>query len=526
MVSVQLVNNMKLTVVYSTRKIDETYIKHIENTCGVKGVEVLPFENPDGVSLTEVYNELLEKAQNDIVVFCHDDLIFNTKKWGKKILKHFDNSDYGVLGLAGTTELPETGRWWEDINQPLSNMVGLVNHSQDGKTWESKYSMSVGENIIPVVMLDGLFFAVDKTKIESTFNEEIKGFHFYDVDFTFSNHLDGVKVGVVTNVRVTHKSVGQTNEEWEKNRLQFVKEKSTYLPASVGVEIFYTEKIPMIKNQPKLSIIIPTKDNIDILFGCINSIIEKSEYKNYEIIVADTGSGEKNMIKIEEFCEDKDFIKLIKFDYYNFAQINNEVVSQYISKDTELLLFCNNDIELINDAISRVVSVWIKNKNKVGTVGARLHFEDNTVQHGGMLLWLKKEWLTENGLSQIEISHYNLRQSYKHSQEGYSRIVGNTGAFLLVSKDLFKKVGGFNPTYIECFEDAELNFSILLEGKMNLFVSDAVAYHYESKTRDESDEKLSRLQQDYRERLFPFIGQALNDEHKGRIIGQFINVIE
>ena len=251
MVSVQLVNNMKLTVVYSTRKIDETYIKHIENTCGVKGVEVLPFENPDGVSLTEVYNELLEKAQNDIVVFCHDDLIFNTKKWGKKILKHFDNSDYGVLGLAGTTELPETGRWWEDINQPLSNMVGLVNHSQDGKTWESKYSMSVGENIIPVVMLDGLFFAVDKTKIESTFNEEIKGFHFYDVDFTFSNHLDGVKVGVVTNVRVTHKSVGQTNEEWEKNRLQFVKEKSTYLPASVGVEIFYTEKIPMIKNQPK-----------------------------------------------------------------------------------------------------------------------------------------------------------------------------------------------------------------------------------------------------------------------------------
>ena len=232
------------------------------------------------------------------------------------------------------------------------------------------------------------------------------------------------------------------------------------------------------------------------------------------------------MIKIEEFCEDKDFIKLIKFDYYNFAQINNEVVSQYISKDTELLLFCNNDIELINDAISRVVSVWIKNKNKVGTVGARLHFEDNTVQHGGMLLWLKKEWLTENGLSQIEISHYNLRQSYKHSQEGYSRIVGNTGAFLLVSKDLFKKVGGFNPTYIECFEDAELNFSILLEGKMNLFVSDAVAYHYESKTRDESDEKLSRLQQDYRERLFPFIGQALNDEHKGRIIGQFINVIE
>ena len=273
-------------------------------------------------------------------------------------------------------------------------------------------------------------------------------------------------------------------------------------------------------------IIIPTKNNVNILFGCINSIIEKSQYKNYEIIVADTGSSEENMEKIEDYCNNKNFIKLVKFDYYNFAQINNEVVYEHVAEDTELLLFCNNDIELINDAITRVVSVWTKNKKKVGTVGARLHFEDNTVQHGGMLLWLKKEWMTEQGLTQIEITHYNLRQAYRHAQEGYHRVVGNTGAFLLVAKDLFEKVGGFNPTYIECFEDAELNFSILLEGKMNLFATDAVAYHYESKTRDESSEKLSRLQEDYRERLFPFLGQALGDEYKGRIIGQFINVIE
>ena len=67
---------------------------------------------------------------------------------------------------------------------------------------------------------------------------------------------------------------------------------------------------------------------------------------------------------------------------------------------------------------------------------------------------------------------------------------------------------------------------MLLEGKVNLFVSDAVAYHYESKTRDKSDEKLERLQEDYRERLFPFIGGALGDNRKGSIIGQFINVVE
>jgi len=527
MVSVQQeINKMGLTIVFSTRKLEESYIKHIKDTCGVRNVEVLSYENPNGSSLTEIYNKALKDAKNDIIIFCHDDIIFNTKKWGKRVLSHFESSDYGILGLAGTRKLPESGSWWEDINQPLSNMVGIVNHSQNGKTWESKYSEPMLTNIIPVVILDGLFFGVDRTKIKNHFNEEVKGFHFYDIDFTFSNHLEGVKIGVITNIRITHKSVGQTNEEWEKNRLEFINRYSGNLPSEVEFDIFYSGKQTRIKKQPKLSIIIPTKDNIDILFNCLNSIYEKTIYDNYKIIVADTGSEETNLEKIRKFCETNNKTKLIEFDYYNFAQINNEVVYEYVDEDTELILFCNNDIELINDAITRMVNVWKKNRKKVGTVGARLHFGDNTVQHGGMLLWLKKDWLTERGLTRIEITHYNLRQGYKHRLEGTNPVVGNTGAFLLIEKDLFTKVGGFNPTYIECFEDAELNFSVLLEGRVNLFVSDAVAYHYESKTRNKSDEKLERLQQDYRERLFPFVGQALGDKKKATLLGQFINVVQ
>jgi GT2 family glycosyltransferase len=214
---------MSLTVAFSTRKLEESYIEHIRETSGIKDIEILSYENPNGKSLTKIYNEALKESTNDIVLFCHDDIIFNTKRWGKKLLKHFSESDYSVLGLAGTRKLPESGSWWEDINQPLSNMVGIVNHSQNGKTWESKYSEPVLENIIPVVILDGLFFAVDKNKIKKQFDEEVKGFHFYDIDFTFTNHLEGVKVGVITNIRITHKSIGQTNEQWEENRLEFIK---------------------------------------------------------------------------------------------------------------------------------------------------------------------------------------------------------------------------------------------------------------------------------------------------------------
>jgi GT2 family glycosyltransferase len=517
---------MSLTIAFSTRELEESYIDHIKKTSGIKNIEILSYKNPNGESLTKIYNKALEESKNDIIVFCHDDIIFNTKKWGKRLLKHFSDSDYGILGLAGTRKLPESGSWWEDINQPMSNMVGIVNHSQNGKTWESKYSQPVLSNIIPVVILDGLFFAVDRTRIKKHFNEEVDGFHFYDIDFTFTNHLEGVKIGVITNIRITHKSMGQTNEEWEKNRLEFISRHADNLPAEVDFDLFYTNKELTLKKQPKLSIIIPTKDNIDILFNCLNSIYEKTTYTNFEIVVADTGSEKENLEKMREFCNSNNRTSIVEFDYYNFAQINNEVVYDYVSDDTELVLFCNNDIELINDAISRMVSVWQKNKKKVGTVGARLHFEDNTVQHGGMLLWLKKDWLTERGLTRIEITHYNLRQGYKHVLEGTSPVVGNTGAFLLIQKDLFTKVGGFNPTYIECFEDAELNFSVLLEGKVNLFVSDAVAYHYESKTRNKSDEKLERLQEDYRERLFPFIGGALGDRKKATYLGQFINVVQ
>ena len=190
---------MKLTVAFSTRKIEETYISHIKETCGIKDIEVLSYENPNGISLTEIYNQALRDSKNDIIVFCHDDLIFNTKKWGKRLIKHFNETEYGILGIAGTRKLPDTGRWWDDINKPNTNMVGIVNHSNKGKTWESKYSMPFINDIMPVVMVDGLFFGVDRTKIKKNFNEEVKGFHFYDVDFSFTNHLEGVKVGVATN---------------------------------------------------------------------------------------------------------------------------------------------------------------------------------------------------------------------------------------------------------------------------------------------------------------------------------------
>jgi glycosyltransferase involved in cell wall biosynthesis len=164
------------------------------------------------------------------VVLCHDDIYFDTKNWGNKILNHFKrNKDYGVLGLAGTTNMPKSAKWWEDF----SKMKGIVNHEHEGKKWESKYSASKGNQLDDVVLVDGLFIVINKKNIKQKFNENIKGFHFYDVDFSFRNFIEGVKIGVMYDVRVTHKSIGQTNEQWEKNKNVFAEKYKDVLPVKV-----------------------------------------------------------------------------------------------------------------------------------------------------------------------------------------------------------------------------------------------------------------------------------------------------
>ena len=105
---------MGLTISFSTKEIDVNFIAHLKETCGVKGVQVLPYENKGTMSLTEVYNKALADSTHDIVVFTHDDVILSNNSWGKKLIKQYTNSDFGILGVAGTTNMAATGRWWED----------------------------------------------------------------------------------------------------------------------------------------------------------------------------------------------------------------------------------------------------------------------------------------------------------------------------------------------------------------------------------------------------------------------------
>jgi len=218
-----------ITVGYSTRTHNLEFIEYLKKSSGFKKIEVIEKINNGEKSLSEVYNEILSESKTDIVVLCHDDIYFDTNAWYGKLIKHFEKSDFGIIGMAGTTDMPESGMWWENRKK----MVGIVNHEHEGKKWESKYSDSLGNDILETIIVDGLFMAINKKRIKKNFNEDFKGFHFYDIPFCFDNYLEGVKVGVITNIRITHKSIGQTNEQWEENKKLFVETYKSNLPVKL-----------------------------------------------------------------------------------------------------------------------------------------------------------------------------------------------------------------------------------------------------------------------------------------------------
>ena len=106
-----------ISVIYSTKENKDSHIEHIRKTSGIhKGIEVIQYINNGKYSLTEIYNKALKETTNNIVVFCHDDIIFETKNWGKKLLKLYEkNTEYGIIGIAGSREMPVSGKWWENV---------------------------------------------------------------------------------------------------------------------------------------------------------------------------------------------------------------------------------------------------------------------------------------------------------------------------------------------------------------------------------------------------------------------------
>jgi len=500
-----------ITIIYSTHKdekYNQNFKQHILESVGLKDVQILEYINNNQYSLSEIYNKGISESKFDIVVCCHNDIKLE-KNWGKKLLKDFEsNPDYGIIGKAGSCYFPESGIYWENMQL---TMVGQVYHQPEpNRKWLSKYSGKF-PFLTPVVTIDGLFISFDKTKIKHKFDETIGKFHFYDHCFCIPNYLDNVKIGVTTSFEITHQSIGQPNQEFFESKDKFLEKWSDYLPLDLKPKEIYTPQIieKPIKNIGKVAVIIPTKGKVDMLFDCVSSFFKHCNKNLFDIFIADTGSSETEKKWIKDNILTLGNVKLIEYDYYNFAKINNDVVKNHINDEYQFLLFSNNDIKIMNNVIYGMLKIF-QTQFKVGTVGCRLHFEDNTIQHDGVLGLIDKN-------NSFHISHFGLK-SYFNYNPTIRKVLGNTGGLMMIRKTIFQKCDYFNENYINCFEDVELNMKCLLLGLDNYIDSGLVAYHYESQTRNEDSENISKLQYDFKNNLLPFVLNNINKLKENLII--------
>ncbi len=229
---------------------------------------------------------------------------------------------------------------------------------------------------------------------------------------------------------------------------------------------------PLPRILPQVSIIIPSRDRVELLSKCIESILAKTGYNNYEIILVDNDSQQQE--SKAWFAKIATNSKVRVFSYpqaFNFAAINNFGAKQATG---EILLFLNDDTAVIS-------ATWLEDlvrlaiREPIGAVGALLYYPDDTIQHAGVVC----------GISRAHIAGHLYRGIAKGSQPGaagfdclhnYSAV---TGACIAVRRDLFEKIDGFDERFSICYNDVDFCLRLLDLGVRNVWTPHATLYHYE-----------------------------------------------
>lgn len=232
-----------------------------------------------------------------------------------------------------------------------------------------------------------------------------------------------------------------------------------------------------------VSIIIPAKNQSEILGRCLESIFTKTSYPNYEVIVVDNGSTEPefNLVIAKWRKKEANRFDCHRLDIpFNYSKLNNFGVSK---AQGEYLLFLNNDTEVISqDWLEAMVEQ--SQRDSIGAVGAMLLYQDRTVQHGGVVLGIK-------GIA----GHSH--KYYRYGEPGYfSRLISInnysavTAACMMCRRTVYQQVEGFDEILSVAFNDVDFCLKIKQKGYHNVWLPHVVLYHYESKSRgDDSTPK-------------------------------------
>lgn len=231
------------------------------------------------------------------------------------------------------------------------------------------------------------------------------------------------------------------------------------------------------ETEPLVSILIPTYEHMEDLKLCITSIKEKTTYKNYEILIIENNSKEEAAFAYYKELEKDSKIRMLYWDgSFNYSAINNYGVSY---AKGEYLIFLNNDIEVISENWIQEMLFYAEQKS-VGAVGTKLYFSDETIQHAGVILGIRR--LAGHGHRNFKRSDFGYMNRLMTVQN-YSVV---TAACMMIQKSKFLAVHGFDEQLAVDFNDVDLCMKLRKDGLYNVFTPYAELYHYESKSRGEN----------------------------------------
>ncbi len=242
-----------------------------------------------------------------------------------------------------------------------------------------------------------------------------------------------------------------------------------------------------ILGSPLISIIIANKDHVEDLSRCVSSVLEKSTYENYEIIIVENNSQDAKTFAYYEELQANEKIRVITYEgAFNYSAVNNLGVSKARG---EYVLLLNNDTQVITVNWMEELLMYAQRKD-VGAVGAKLYYGDKTIQHAGVVLGLGAHRTAGH-------SHYGQHRDnlgYMGRLCYAQNVSAVTGACLLVKKELFLEVGGLDEGFAVSLNDVDFCIKLRQKGYLNVFTPFAELYHFESRSRglDDQGEKAER----------------------------------
>ena len=344
---------------------------------------------------------------------------------------------------------------------------------------------------------NGCFFHLPTIRQCCNPEELTKHAEKYDLLLHFLERLPEGRIGHVAKALYHHNHIDlspdKSKYESDQQRIALARhfqQLGEEVPVKPGL-LPYTHRLlyPLPDVLPRVTLIIPTRDQVKILKNCIESIIQKTEYPEYNIIVVNNGSTEPATLAYFKRIQKAYKIKIVDYNKpFNYAAINNFGVKK---TDAELIGMLNNDIEVIS-------SKWLHEmaryaiRQKIGCVGAKLLYGNGSIQHAGVICGLGSvAGHAHRYLPRDDSGYFGRLQSAQY----YSAV---TAACLLVRRKVYLEMGGLNERLTVAYNDVDFCLRVKKAGYKNVYTPYAELYHHESLSRgpEDTSEKRERYQEE------------------------------